>query len=196
MRWELKKYCPYLWCSWTGQNMPQKTVALSAFQNTRNWIYLISIHHASKRILSIFKCFFELFDVNLIKKLNEYGLPILSYMWSSDPKDALMSHSKQVDCTNTAFYDQRYLVSSCLVIVIKTASKYLWQSNCLDFAFSFLHIWSWQCLWTELLNNQTLLQVFILCFLLLNPARNILIPVNICLSFTCYLCSEVFCCFQ
>ena len=75
------------------------------FQNTRNWIYLISIHHTSKRIFSIFKCFFELFDVNLIKKLSKYGLPIISYMWPSNPEDALMSHSKQVDCSNTAFYD-------------------------------------------------------------------------------------------
>ena len=134
-----------------------------------NWIYLISIHHASKRIFSIFKCFFELFDVNLINRVSKYWFPIIVLHVTQWPW-----RCPDISFQTGWLYEYSFLWPEvfCLQLPRNSHPDFLQISLAIQlfgFCFFFLDIWSWQCLWTELLNNQTLLQVFIFCFLLLNP---------------------------
>merc|ERR1719334_878016 len=88
-------------------------------------------------------------------------------MRSSNSKYALMFHSILVNSSDTTFNDLGDELSCCFIVVIKTTSKYFWETNGLNFAFLLLCIWSGQCLSGKLLNNQIFLQVLVFGFLLL-----------------------------
>ena len=153
---------------------------------------MISIDHATKRVFSIFKCFFELLDINLIynDRLQVIITHESTHMWPIDPEDSQVLHAKQIDCTNTAFYHKRNLLSGCLIIIIKTSSKYLWQATGLYSVLPLTRFCPGHCFWTKLPSNQAGFQVTILGLLLLNSST--LSPSLLLLkSLLCAICSFV-----